>query len=263
MRIAVPLFSLLGLTSALIASTHAAGEEPGRFAPQATAPLPNGRPFAVGEKLTYQAKVNFLNVGTGTMRVEAIDTVRGIPAYHTTFEVKGRMLFYKVQDKYESWFDTTSLSSLRYTQDIDEGSYERERHFEIFPDRQVFHEGDKPEEPSVAQPLDDGSFLYFVRTLPLEVGETLEFHRYFRPDRNPVRLEVLRREKIKVPAGEYDAIVVKPQILGKGIFSEKSNAEIWFADDSTRVMLRMRSGLPFGTLTLELRKIENTNKPSS
>jgi len=261
MRLSLPLFSLLGLTLALIASAGAAGEEPDASVTPVIATAAASRPFFVGEKLTYQAKVNFLNVGTGIMRVEAVDTVRGIHAYHTTFEVKGRMLFYRVQDKYESWFDTTSLSSLRYTQDIDEGSYERERHFEIFPDRQVFREGDKEEEPSVAQPLDDGSFLYFVRTLPLEVGQTLEFNRYFRPDRNPVRLRVLRREHIKVPAGEFDAIVVQPQILGKGIFSEKSNAEIWFADDSTRYVLRMRTGLPFGTLLLELRRVETSPSP--
>src|SRR5678816_595825 len=42
-----------------------------------------GVPFRVGENLTYQAKVNFLNAGTATMSVEGIEQIRGRPAYHT------------------------------------------------------------------------------------------------------------------------------------------------------------------------------------
>ena len=34
------------------------------------------RPFAVGEKLTYNAKINFLHVGSGTMTVVGIEEVR-------------------------------------------------------------------------------------------------------------------------------------------------------------------------------------------
>ena len=218
-------------------------------------------PFAIGEKLTYNAKVNFLHVGTGTMTVVGVDSVRGHATFHTSFDVHGRMLFYSVNDHYESWFDTTTMSSLRYKQSIDEGTYERERTYEIFPERRTFSENGKPEEPGVGQPLDDGSFIYFVRTLSLDVGQTYEFNRYFKPDRNPVRLDVVRRERIKVPAGEFNAIVVRPAIKSKGIFSADSKAEIWFSDDSLRLMLRMKSGLPFGTLQLELKDINRGGIP--
>lgn len=219
------------------------------------------RPWRVGEKLTYEAKINFLKVGTGTMEVLPIETVRDHPTFHTQFRVKGRMLFFSVNDTYESWFDTTTLSSLRYRQEINETSYKARRLFEFYPDRQTFTENDKPEEPSAPDPLDDGSFIYFVRSLPLEVGASYEFNRYFRPDRNPVVLKVLRRERVRVPAGEFDAIVVQPIIKTKGIFSENGKAEIWIADDSTRFMLKMSSGLPFGTLHLALRNVEYVDRP--
>jgi len=245
----------LGLITVLVLGVGAAGAEDVR--PSARqAPNAVTRPFSVGEKLTYNAKVNFLHVGTGTMTVVGLDTVRGHTTFHTKFDVKGRMLFYSVDDHYESWFDTLTMASLRYKQSIDEGSYERERTFEMYPERQTFSENGKPEQPGVALPLDDGSFIYFVRTLSLDLGQSFEFNRYFRPDRNPVKLSVLRRERIKVPAGEFDAIVVRPAIKTKGIFSESGNAEIWFSDDSLRLMLRMKSGLPFGTLQLELKNID-------
>ena len=212
-------------------------------------------PFAPGEKLTYDVRFGPLKVGTGTMEVSAIDTVRGREVYHTTFRIKGGTLVYKVNDRYESWFDTQSLVSLRYRQDIDEGSYERERIYEIFPDRAVFSENGKTEQASVTEPLDDGSFIYFIRSIPLEVGKTYEFNRYFRPDRNPVTIRVLRRERVRVPAGSFDAVVVRPVIKAKGIFSEGGRAELWLADDSTRVMLQLQSKLSFGSLNLYLTRI--------
>ena len=258
--------AVLGTSSALALGVGAAGaENTGQRSRRLDAPrdgLPpqqGSRPFAVGEKLTYNAKINFLHVGSGTMSVVGIEDVRGTPAYHTTFRVKGRMLFFSVNDQYESWFDTTTFASLRYRQNIDEGSYEAKREYEMFPERETYTENGGPELPGVAQPLDDGSFIYFVRTLALDSGQTHEFNRYFKPDRNPVRLTVLRRERIRVPAGEFNAVVVRPSIKTKGIFSENSNAEIWFSDDSLRLMLRMRSGLPFGTLQLELKDIHRGN----
>jgi hypothetical protein len=117
----------------------------------------------------------------------------------------------------------------------------------------VFSENAEAEQPSVRSPLDDGSFLYFLRTIPLTLGETYTFERYFRPDRNPVTIKVLRRERIRVPAGEFDAIVVQPVIKTKGIFSENGHAEVWLSDDDARIMLQMKSGLSFGSLNLYLK----------
>jgi hypothetical protein len=158
-----------------------------------------------------------------------------------------------VDDRYESWFDPRTFSTLRAVHDIDEGSYERERRFEIFPERRVFVENDKPEQPSVAQPLDEGSFIFFLRTLPLEVGKTYELDRYFRPDRNPVRVTVVRRERVRVPAGEFDAVVLRPTIKTSGIFGEGGRAEVWFTDDSTRTLVQLKSQLKFGSLNLYLK----------
>lgn len=221
------------------------------------APVLFAAPFQPGEKLTYAVKVGPFGHGTATMHLMPVDTVRGRNAYHSTFELKGGVLFLKISDYYESWFDVQTYASLRYRQDIDQGSYERHRTFEIFPDRQVFRENDKPEQPSVAQPLDDGSFLYFMRVFPFEMGKSYEWNRYFKPDRNPVRVTVARRERITVPAGTFDAIVLQPKIKAKGIFAEAANAEVWIADDAARTMLQMRTHLPYGTVLFQLKKIEH------
>ena len=213
-------------------------------------------PFGPGERMEYDVKFGVLRVGNAHMEVVALDNLRGRPAWHTAFWVQGGNFMYRVNDVYESWMDAETLSSLRFVQMLEEGGKDTERRFEIYPERAIFIQTSKKppkEEPSVSQPLDDGSFLYFLRTIPLEVGKTYDFNRYFRPDRNPVRIKVLRKESVKVPAGTFNAIVVQPVIKTKGIFSENGHAEVWLSDDDRHIMLQLKSKLSFGSLNLYLK----------
>jgi hypothetical protein len=213
-------------------------------------------PFGPGERMEYDVKFGAIRVGNAHMEVVALDNLRGRAAWHTAFWVNGGNFLYRVNDVYESWMDAETLSSLRFVQQLEEGGKQTERKFEIYPERAVFVQTSKKppkEEPSVSSPLDDGSFLYFLRTIPLVVGQTYDFNRYFRPDRNPVRIRVLRKERINVPAGTFNAVVVQPVIKTKGIFSENGHAEVWLSDDDRHIMLQLKSKLSFGSLNLYLK----------
>ena len=236
-------------------STVAAAPQQPVTSPAPVAQLRAPLPYSPGERLVYDVKFSSIDVGDAVMEVLGLENVRGRNALHIRFNVKGGTFLYKVNDRYESWIDTVNLVSLRHWQQIDEGSYERQRRYEIMPERGVYRENDKPELPTVAEPLDDGSFFFFLRTIPLEVGKTYSFDRYFKPDRNPVTVTVVRRERIKVAAGTFNAIVLHPTIKAKGVFGEGGQAEIWLADDSTRMMLQMKSKLKIGSLNLYLKSI--------
>ncbi|MBA3657110.1 MAG: DUF3108 domain-containing protein [Gemmatimonadaceae bacterium] len=248
---------LITLAASLQGTDHATA--PVKLGSAASVALPV--PFNVGERFDYEVRFGPLKVGDGHMEVTARETIRGRDAWHTAFWVHGGTFFYQVNDVLESWIDVQTFSSLRFIQQLEEGSQDRERHFEIYPDRGYFVESKTVkgklktgnQEKTVENPLDDGSFLFFIRTIPLKVGETYSFNRYFRPDRNPVRVRVLRKERITVPAGTFDAIVLQPVIKTKGIFSEDGRAEIWLSDDERRIMLQLKSKLSFGSLNLHLR----------
>jgi len=111
-------------------------------------------------------------------------------------------------------------------------------------------------ELATALPLDDVSFMYFVRSIPLEVGQTYTYSRYFKKDGNPVLLEVVRRDVREVPAGTFNTIVVRPTINTSGLFDEGGDAELHFTDDENRYLVYMRIGMPVvGSITLHLEKI--------
>ncbi len=213
-------------------------------------------PFAPGEHAVYQVRLGSVPVGTGTLSVRGRATVQGEETYHTVMTLQGGTFFYTLNDRYESWLDTDGLFSRRFHQNLREGSYRRNRTYDFDPGRRTFRRSDgETGTLPTNEPLDDLSFLYYARTLPLEVGATYRLQRYFKPDGNPVVLQVLRRETIEVPAGRFRTIVVRPIIRSDGIFAEDGRAEVWFSDDQYRipVMIRTEAGKLPGSISLRLR----------
>lgn len=239
------------ICSASLFSQPQQTSRPGDQQSQATPPI---LPFRAGEKFAYDVSFGIIRVGHGTIELSGLDTVRGRLAWRATLTITGGLPLYRVRDSTVSWFDVQTLASLRYMQRLREGGYRADRWYEIYPERAAYSRSGRPEVPSVSEPLDDTSFLFFLRTIPLEVGSTYEFFRYFQPEGNPVVIRVLRKERIKVPAGTFNTVVVQPQIAAPGIFSKKERAEVWISDDSVRMVVQIRSHVKFGSLRLALNK---------
>jgi hypothetical protein len=221
---------------------------------------PNRLPFTIGERLHYNVSFGIVPVGTGQMWLVARDTTRGISAWRAMHTTSGGHFGVSVNDTNTSWFDSVSFNSYRFVQHLHDPGYHADRDTRIFPDRLVYQKNAEPEQPSVSGAMDDVSLVYFVRTLPLEPHQCYVLHRYFKPDGNPVVIHVLRREEIKVPAGKFNAVVVRPEITTSGMFSKGGRAELWLSDDSARVVLQLKSKvpkIPFGSLSLHLTRVES------
>jgi hypothetical protein len=218
------------------------------------APMP-AYPFAVGEKLSYSAKLGMLTLGSGTLEVASVDTVRGVQSFRFRFRLQGKTMFYSLDDVLESWVGVADLTSRRFVQDFVENDKATKRQYEIYPDSGFFREhGRETTSPTPPDPLDDAAFFYLVRLTPLEVGKKYNFDRYFRKDKNPVTIEVLKREKMDLPDGStVQCLVLHPTIDTKGLFSKRSETRIWLTDDGRRLPVQIRSKFPFGTITLRLK----------
>jgi hypothetical protein len=221
-----------------------------------TVPYPVAQvPFGPGEVMRYDVKWGiFGSVGDGRLEVAKIDTINGHPAYQLHFAVKGGLPLAKVNDLSQSWLDVSNLYSHRYDQNTHEVNYKRHRIIDFFPDEMkwVRQNSDDQGELASAEPLDDVSFLYYVRTLPLIVGDVYTFDRYWKEDGNPVVVKVLRKDSIKIGPDTYNTIVVQPIIKTKGIFSEGGEAEVHFSDDPRRLIVHLRAKMSIGTLRMYL-----------
>lgn len=231
----------------------------------APADRPQAVPFGLGERLEYDVSLGVVHVGNGYFHVSGLDTVRGRPTYRLEMHLHGGVGFVKVDDNMTSWLDVASLVSRRFRQDQKEFRYKRQRTLEFFPEEKTYFQPEKNERGEIAtdQPLDDISFLYYTRTLPLEVGRTYTLHRYFDAKGNPVTIQVVRRDTVTVPAGTFATIVVRPVIQTKGLFGKGGKAEVYFTDDDRRLVVQVRSSVTFGNLNMYLKSFEPGHKLAS
>ena len=220
-------------------------------------PLYDANRFEVGETLLYDIKFGFVTLGQAMMHVAGIDTIRGEPTLHVVFAMKGGvMTIYRLHDRMDSWIGLSDFSSRRFVQDFYEGNSFRYTAWDIYPDSGYYREeGVDSVVTTSPDPLDDYAFFYFARTLDLEIGRRYEFNRYFRPDRNPVVLEVLERDTLDLPAGRFSTVVVHPIIQGRGILAEGREARMWITDDDRRLVVQLKVKFPFGTLALRLKSL--------
>jgi len=214
------------------------------------------QPFVVGERAEYDIKYGIIHAGIGALTVVGIDTVRQQDVYRfrLTYSAGVNLLLYRysVRDSIESWTDTATLHSLRFTQNQIARGKPRVKHYEIFPERHAYSDGGKPEQESVGDPLDDVSFLYFVRSQRLEVGASLEFPRYFKPRSNPITLRVIGRDTIEAAGKKWSTLVVQPIIKTSNMFSD-GDARVWISDDPAHVIVQINTTLSIGSITMKLR----------
>lgn len=226
-------------------------------------PAPAAYPFRVGERFEYSAKMGILSLGSATMQVVEIDTVRGQPAFLFRYTLSGGNFAFRINSTLESWTRVDNFHALRFRRDSKENSRRYLRDYEIFGDSGYYRQREATATtPTTAEPLDDASILYFVRVTPLELGKTVRLDRHFMPELNPVVINVLKRETLELPDGsKAPCLVLNPVVGTDGMFGSRADARLWITDDVHRIPVQIRSRYPWGTVTLRLEKITASGSP--
>lgn len=204
-------------------------------------------PFGAGEVLTYRAvSGRFGTIGTGTLRVDGPDEVRGAAAYRLSFDFRGRVGPFRVDARTRSWVDPHGMASLRYQKRERSPLGSREEEVEIFPDERRWSSADgSAGETPTPEPLDELSFLFFLRSLPLRDGEEHTLGVHYDLARNPVLVRVLRRERTRVPAGEFATVVVEMRVRDERLSAKDGAMRIHLTDDAARIPVRLESSAPW------------------
>ena len=214
-------------------------------------------PFEVGEKLTYTLKFNVVKMGRGYLSVESMDNINGTDAYHVKFEAKTRKIadrVFPVHDIVDTWLNKSNLTTLRINKDISEGDYHKTYNSTIDYGNQIAITNN--DTISINGPVRDPySLLYYFRTIPLEVGQILDFTTFDQNKSNSFQVIVDGKEKVKVPAGNFPCLIVTPFTEGKTLLKNEGDMTIWFSDDERRLPIQIKIKLKFGSMLLQLKKI--------
>jgi hypothetical protein len=218
-------------------------------------------PFAVGEKIGYDVTVNNGHkVGSASMWVEGPVAVRGVSTYLLRFDSKVRIALMSGNSTSSSWFDPAARVSLRYYKRESSPITHDVESVEMFPQQKSWRavDGTSGISPEAA-PLDELSFIYFIRTLPMVPGAARRFDRHFDAARDPVIIQVIRPEVIPTPMGEIRTMLVEMRVRDPKHYKEDGIIRINFADDRCRLPVRIESTMPVLGKAVLLMRTANCN----
>lgn len=215
------------------------------------------RPFGVGERLVFSLEWGFIKAGDATLEVRALGRWKGEPCYLFMSEAWSNpsfSSFFPVRDVIKSLSGAQDLASRKFEKHLREGKfaadieveYDQKAHKVRYPDGQLVD----------TTPLarDILASFYFARTQPLVVGKSFFIDNHTDRMNYPLEVKVLRKEHVRVHAGEFDCIVVQPVLRYPGLFEQKGKLTIWLTDDAKKMPVMMRSKIVIGSINAALKE---------
>lgn len=230
--------------------------------------------FVRGEKLTFRVAFNStltgsITGGKATLEVKNDNKIfNNRSTYHVVGEGKTTGLievFYKVHDRFESYFDEDALIARQFIRRTRENNYKKD-------DLVVFRQEDLlavsltkiVKVPANMQ--DVISVFYYARTLDishLEPGGIL--HVPFFLDDSVYNSKVIfkGRETVKTKLGKFRCIAFRPMVATGYAFDDPYPITIWLTDDANRLPVLLESEQSVGRARIELISYSGLANPIS
>jgi len=212
-------------------------------------------PWRIGEYFQFSVDWNGLNGGSSLMQVQNLQRVAGRHAYRIVTKTESNSFvskFYKVRDRAESYIDAESLYTLRFIKHLREGGYKSDVdiRFDQGNRKAIYSDGKTFD---VAAAVHDVlSAFYFVRTRPLPDGATMVVPTHDNKKSYEMEVKVHKRERIEVPAGKFNCVLVEPILKSEGVFKSKGSILVWLTDDDRRMPVLVRTKVPVGSINVAL-----------
>jgi hypothetical protein len=218
-----------------------------------------GTPFGPGESLRFSIEYGLIKAGTAWLEVAPMETWHGRTCYHLVSRAESNDFMsgiYKVRDRIDSLIDAEGLYSYRYRKRIREGTYKKDYDVAYDPALGKARYANGRMYDTAPWPKDGLAAFYFVRHVPLEVGKDVVIPHHSDESSNDIIVKVYRKERIEVPAGTFDCIVIEPVMAAGSIFKNSGRLTIWVTDDARRIPVLMKSKIPVGSIDAVLQEIK-------
>lgn len=212
----------------------------------------------IPEKLVYSLSWTGIPVGVATQEIVDEGAVRKILSSARSNDWLST--FFPVDDRTESVLEKSGEfpgRSRSIKMLFKEGSRVRDREIRFNPAMKTAHYFDRRNNEHLDIPLETETFdiyssFYYVRHQKLEPGKSVYIHVLDSTKLHRIEIRVLRRERVKVPAGEFNTIVIEPMVKPVGVFEGKRGAYIWLTDDARRIPVKAQTKVTVGSVTAVL-----------
>lgn len=218
-----------------------------------------------GEWFRYRIHYGPLNAGYAELELfqEAENELHVVGTGKTTGMVG---VFFKVKDRYESYFSTNTQEPKKFIRRVNEGGYIINRDVYFEDGYAITHDFKKNTVDSVAveQVYDMLSAFYKLRETNfdgLENGETINLSLFFDREIYPFQMKLLDREIISTKFGKIKTLKFRPLVQSGRVFKEQESLTIWVTDDSNKIPVRIKADLAVGSLKADLNSYKGLSHP--
>jgi hypothetical protein len=211
-------------------------------------------------KMSYSG---WMKAGEATLKVNE-DVLDGKPVFHVVGKGKTTgaiSWFFKVKDRYESYFDKEKLIPYRFIRDIDEGGHTKNIEINFDQKNQkahvynIKHNSNKiiDTKPNVQDMV--STFYYLRNNLDvdkLKVDDEIRTDMFFDGENYGFKIKYLGKETLRTEFGKVECLVFRPYVMAGRVFKEEESLTLWVSADKNRIPIRMKANLAIGSLRADL-----------
>ncbi|MBN4070527.1 DUF3108 domain-containing protein [Olleya sp. AH-315-F22] len=220
--------------------------------------------FDTGEWLKFKMSYSgWMKAGNATLQIKD-NVIKEKPVYHvvgkgwTTGAIKW---FFKVKDRYESYFDKETGLPYKFIRDINEGGYTKKLEIDFDQVNQKAYINDKKHKKNYiidTRPniQDMVSAYYYLRNRiesdSLKPGDEIETDMFFDKENFGFKLKYLGEEVLRTKFGKVKTLKFRPYVMAGRVFKEEESLTLWVSNDKNRIPLRIKADLAIGSLRADL-----------
>jgi len=224
--------------------------------------------FKPGERLTYVVHYGFVNAGEAVVELReggreilgrkvwrAVGTGRSLGAFNA---------FYKVDDHYESWFDSQGVFPWVFSRRVSEGGYEFTQDYLYNQHRREVVTQKKKTHAVPGSVQDMLSAFYYARTIDFSTakpGDVYTIDCFLDDELWPLRMRYMGKETVKLRNGSYRCLKFQPVVQEGRIFKGNDDLNVWITDDGNRIPVLVQARVLVGSIKMQLTGYEGLVHP--
>jgi hypothetical protein len=225
-------------------------------------PPPSNHRFPTGQAYVYAAEWRLWLVGTGTLRMESSGGLVHVSSVADSTGVVAAL--FRVHDEIDSWFNPQTFCTQRVHKRTEEGLRKRDatiafdysRRKAILEEKNLRNGETKRAEQEIPGCATDVlSGIYYVASLPLQIGATYQFPLNDGGRTVEVSATPDAREQVKTDAGVFSTLRVQVEAK-EGQLKDRGKIWVWYTDDAQRLPVQLRARAFWGTITLKLQRVQ-------
>lgn len=228
--------------------------------------------FIRGEQFSFRAYYDSFITGQVTAGVATLEIntenneFNGRKTYHATAKGKSKgafNLFFKVEDRFETYFDEDYIVPWYFIRKTREGDYRRDDEVR-FNQLSLSASSSTANKKIPARTQDIISAFYYARTLDfseVKVGENFNITYFLDDSVYTAVIQFAGHEEIEIGLGTFHCLKFKPMVVKGKVFSQPYAMDVWITDDKNHIPILAKSAVIVGAVKLELIKYQNLANP--